>query len=236
MVKWEHAVPVPSGAIAGETHVFHAGFRSGAEPIASALVAVPRRGGRGAAARRAGGPWWAAVVGLLGNTRQWSKAGDPAEVVRPWLGLGAHTPQPALFERGIAVLLACCGLPQFEIGDAEGVDHVVFDDGPRPGVLLVSCTTSANIGEKIAPVGRQRAAVAQLVPDAAVEAAIAAPLDATVVRKLDADDCRNKGIRLLLRPEIEALFDVLRSGSPAEARASARRVVFGITVPDDLRA
>ncbi len=195
---------LPPESTSGEVHLFHRLYKSQAEPIASAHFTAPALPG-------ATNPRWDLLVSIIENTRTWSKLGiEPEETIKQWLGLTSPRPKQDDFERGIAILFFAAGLVALSIGEAEGVDKLVFLNERQKPAIVVSCTTSPDLGKKIASLSMQRNRVKEKLSEFSVEAAILAPVEERDLIGSDIDDCRDQRINLVLRPDIQALFEQVR--------------------------
>jgi len=219
MTALSSSIVLPDASASGELHLLYDLYKSRQEPIASARFEVPPAVGLR-------NPQHELVLSLISNTRAWTKLGmKPEETIEQWLGLSQPRPRQEEFERAIAILLFATGLPVLSMTGAEGVDQVVLVTEPNQLAVVISCTTSPDLGNKIATVSLQRNRVKERLPDFSVHASIFAPVEYTDLRLGDIEDCKSQGISMVLRLQIQDLLHQIRGVDWPEAKERLLQVI-----------
>lgn len=195
---------IPDGSASGEVSLYHKVYKSQSEPVTIArFTVIPGAG--------ATNPRWNLLLSAVANTREWTRGTtEPEEVIERWLGMGQIQPNGADFERGVAALLFAAGFSVLSIGKAEGVDQLVFFSESSKAAMIVSCTTSPNLRDKIPGLALQFNRARDRLPALLTYAAICAPVDTADLTPEHVVDCRDKHIQLILRPELRNLFNQVR--------------------------
>lgn len=215
----DYSMPLPDKSVSGEVLLYHKLHKSQGEPISTAFFTVQPAAG-------ATNPRWDFVLSIVTNTRKWNKVGiTPEEVVKQWLGLSQPRPQDDDFELGVSALFFASGIAFLPMGPAEGVDHLVLSTEPQQTAAVISCTTSADIGKKISDLMTQRNRAQDRLPKFSVRAAIVAPVDKGDLRLGDINDCEAHDITLVLRSDLQTIFDQVRGINWGEAPNTTLQIV-----------
>jgi len=119
---------------------------------------------------------------------------------------GAETPPG-----GMACLLFAAGFTKLSIGsEAEGVDEAIQMTEPEQLVILLSYTTGPNVGEKARKLNIQVERLQKRLQNYDVCAAVVIPLDEGELFVRDLEECKKENINLVLRSEIEQMFQAVR--------------------------
>lgn len=199
-------VTIPQGARSGEAHLYHPHYRWGAEPIATKLFAAPPVAGEI-------NPRWDLIMSVVRNTRKWTKlAAEPEDAIKKWLGLGTSRPEEADLIQGATCLMFASGLTVLSMPGAEGVDQVVMAAEPKKVAILLSYTTSPDVGDKVSNLLLQVNRLKDKLKDYTIHAAILAPVEQRDLRVGDVEECKAKEINLVLRPDLETILQVASGG------------------------
>jgi len=202
----QYDLPVPEEVRSGEANLFHSHYHQGIEPLMTKLFALPPILGKA-------NPRWDLIMSLISNTRAFiGKRTDPEEVIKEdWLGLGSKRVNEEFFNRGMSCLLFAAGFTKLSIGsEAEGVDEAIQMAEPEQLVILLSYTTGPNVGEKARKLNIQVERLQKRLQNYNVCAAVVIPLDEGELFVRDLEECKKENINLVLRSEIEQMFQAVR--------------------------
>jgi hypothetical protein len=218
------SIAIPDSATSGEAHLFYRSH-SAQEPVASTRFVVPPP----ASDRN---PRWDTAVSLVSNTPKWIRPGIEVEdIMKQWLGLSHPEPKAEEFERAISILLFAANLPFLPIGDSDGVDQVILTSEPTQVAIPVACTTSSDVGKGIGNLLKQRNRVADKLPGFQVKALIFAPVEERDLRVGHIEDCKAADIKLVLKNDIQSIFDQVRG---VNWREVGTRFIEDLTRPPTL--
>jgi hypothetical protein len=202
----QYDLPVPEEVRSGEVNLFHSHYHQGIEPVMTKLFAPPPIPGKT-------NPHWDLIMSLVSNTRAFiGKRTDPEEVIKEdWLGLGSKRVSEEFFSRGMSCLLFAAGFTKLSMGsEAEGVDEAIQITEPEQLAILLSYTTGPNVGEKARKLNVQVERLQKRLQNYNVCAAIVIPLDEGELFVRDLEECKKENINLILRSELEQMFQAVR--------------------------
>ncbi len=169
---------------------------------------------------------WIALKYLLSRYQE-GQLINGEDVFQEKLGLKGEVKDLYRFEAAVTDLLACTGYSCLFTGHAfgiRGIDILAFSSNYQEAVL-VSVTTSNNLGEKITTLLPQLNTLKDRLKDITFRPAIFAPIRLEDVVYSDKQDAKTHGIALVLLPEIQGLFDAITRLSMTEARSSLNSIL-----------
>jgi len=202
----QYVLPVTEEVRSGEVNLFHLHYHRGLEPLMTKLFSLPPIPGKT-------NPRWDLVTSLVANTRSFmGKRINPEEVIKEdWLGLGSKRVDEAMFCRGMSCLLFSAGFTKLSVGsETEGVDEAIQITEPDQLAILLSYTTGPNVGEKARKLNVQVERLKERLQGYNICAAIVIPLNEGDLFVRDLEECKEENINLVLRPELEQMFEVVR--------------------------
>ncbi|GAI49436.1 unnamed protein product, partial [marine sediment metagenome] len=108
-------------------------------------------------------------------------------------------------------LLFSAGFTKLSVGsETEGVDEAIQITEPDQLAILLSYTTGPNVGEKARKLNVQVERLRERLQGYNVCAAVVIPLNEGDLFVRDLEECKEENINLVLRPELEQMFEVVR--------------------------
>ena len=144
------------------------------------------------------------------------------DLLKKYLGLVGRITPPTKgkrqkldsYEIACMNLLSCAGFAVFNFGrglDIEGADLVAFSPNSKD-ILIVSCTVTTAIGEKIAKIKPIRNLLKEKLKDHNFLSIICSPAPYEDFTNGNIDSCKNEGIALITAKEMEKIYDLSMSG------------------------